>query len=107
MVTEEALQRWLDRARPGDRLTYHRGHLARDRAAACWRHFQNPSAPPEQDTCACSTCDARRELSAVADLAWLAAEDGAVHLLQRRHGPDNYAYIAVRARWRCGGVAKR
>ena len=30
--------------------------------------------------------------------ALLAAEDGRVHLLQRRHGDGDYSYIAVKAR---------
>ena len=40
----------------------------------------------------------RKSLVAVARRAIQAAEDGLVHLVQRRHGPGDYSYLAIKAR---------
>ena len=78
---------WLADAAPGTSLTYFRGHLAFDRMPST-----SPFPEPE-----------RKRLVAVANRALQMAEDGRVHLVQRRHGPQHYSYIAVKARRRLTG----
>jgi hypothetical protein len=81
-VTPDDFCGWLAMAMPGSATMYHRGHLGRDRC-------RSTTALSERD---------RHGLIALARQALLAAEDGRVHLLQRRHGDGDYSYIAVRAR---------
>jgi hypothetical protein len=70
---------WLVRAKPGDRVEYHRGFLALDRIKGM-----------------SSLNDAkRRKLAAVADHALTLADWGKLHLLQERHGNGDYSYWAV------------
>ena len=89
-LTEAALCAWIGRAEPGDQLVYHTGFLAIDSAAES--RFGTPAE--------------RKALRLVADRAWQLAHDGAVHLLQRRDGPGEYAYIViVRRRPRTSGGA--
>lgn len=73
---------WLSMAAPGDSTVYYRGHLGRDRC-------RSTTGLSEPD---------RQRLIALARQALLAAEDGRVHLLQRRDGYGECSYIAVRAR---------
>ena len=75
-----SFNRWLLRALPGQQLEYHRGHLIWDRSPA--------SALAEGE---------RRALARVADAAWHAADDGLVHLMQRRNGELDFSYLAVKA----------
>src|SRR4051812_48716643 len=70
---------WLTRAKPSDRFQYHRGFLMRDIVA-------QSSRLRERD---------RLELVRLARRAWLAAREQLVHLVQRRHGPDDYTYFAI------------
>ena len=79
ILTEIELCGWLGQAAPGDAIEYHRGVLALDRCRIGGRLS-------EQDA---------TELSRVADRAWLAAQRGLVHLVQRRNGPDDYSYLLV------------
>jgi hypothetical protein len=81
---------WLAMAMPGDSTVYYQGHLGRDRC-------RSTSVLSEPD---------RLRLIALARQALLAAEDGRVHLIQRRHGEGEYSYIAVKASLRFG-VTKR
>ena len=70
---------WIGQASPGDSLEYHRGLLALDGSE--WsRDFSG---------------DRRRELNRLSRRAWWAAEQGPVHLVQRRNGPDDFSYIAI------------
>lgn len=78
-LTEEALCRWLGAAAAGDRLAYHRGFLARDVSAVT-------QTLPEPD---------RVVLMRLASRAWKLADAGLAHLLQRRHGEDDYEYLIV------------
>jgi hypothetical protein len=64
---------------PGDLLEYHRGFLALDA-------IEQGTRLAERD---------RAELLRVARRAYWAAELGLVHLVQRRHGPDDYSYFAI------------
>lgn len=73
---------WITQASPGDQFVYHRGLLALDTS----------------DWSRSVVGHARRELNRVARRAWWAAEQHLVHLVQRRHGPDDFSYIAVARR---------
>jgi hypothetical protein len=79
--TREQFEAWLRYAAAGARLVYHRGYLAVDRARG--------SGPLSES--------ARRELVVVANLALALAEQGKIHLVQQRTGPDTFSYIAVKA----------
>ena len=78
-VGEAELMAWLVRAAPGDRIAYWRGHLAID---------ASPLASP-----LCS--EHRIRLAGIGDLAWRMARAGWIHLLQLRHGPNDFSYLAV------------
>ena len=78
-ITEIELAAWIGQAAPGDILEYHRGFLVLDIMSRGSR-----LSPPD-----------RAELCLVARRAWWASERGLVHLLQRRHGTDDYSYLAV------------
>jgi hypothetical protein len=74
-----AFRGWLARAKPGDRIEYHRGFLALDR-------IKGMSSLNDAE---------RRKLAAVADQALALADGGKLHLLQERHGNGDYSYWAV------------
>lgn len=78
-TTEKALSAWLGRATPGDRFEYHRGFLVVDISATTERLG-------ERD---------RLELIRMAGLAYRAADRGLVHLVQRRHGDNDFSYFAI------------
>jgi len=78
-LSDTAFCAWIAQAQPGDRLEYHRGVLALDASVA--------SNEPETSQ--------RRQLNRLARRAWWAAQQGLVHLLQRRLGPDSFSYLAV------------
>jgi DNA-directed RNA polymerase specialized sigma24 family protein len=78
-LSEIDLCGWLGQAEPGDTLEYYRGFLAVDA-------IPGGSRLPERD---------RVELGRIARRALWASERGLAHLLQRRHGPDDYSYIIV------------
>lgn len=80
-VTIADLENWLAIAAPGDALAYYRGRLAMDRSVG--------SRLGEND---------RKELGRVADAMMILAQSGHVHLVQRRHGLDDYTYIAIASR---------
>jgi hypothetical protein len=83
-VTPDDFCGWLAMAMPGSATVYHRGHLGRDRC-------RSTTALSERD---------RQELITLARQALIAAEDGRVHLLQRRHSDGDYSYIAVKSHHR-------
>lgn len=70
---------WLVEAKPGDTIVYHRGFLPLDTHQPARR-----MADPD-----------RLELARLAEHALLAASRGLVFLLQRRHGAEDYSYLAV------------
>lgn len=78
-ITEINLCGWIGQASPGAILEYHRGYLALD---------VSPQGKRLSD-------EARAELVRVAQRAWWASEKGLVHLVQRRHGADDYSYFAI------------
>jgi hypothetical protein len=79
LLTEIDLCGWLGQAAPGDILEYHRGFLAADGDARSGR-------VPEHE---------RSELIRVGRRAYRACEIGRAHLVQRRHGPDDYSYLLI------------
>lgn len=84
-ITEVEFCAWLTQAAPGDVLEYHRGFLGLDRTP-----FGST-----MDT------DARHELTRVSARAMRLVEQGMIHLVQRRLGPDRFSYLAI-ARPRTG-----
>lgn len=75
---------WLAKAVPGTAQVYYRGHLSYDRM---------PSAKKLPEPL-------RLQLSALARRALQCGEDGLVHLVQRRHGENDFSYIAIARRRR-------
>lgn len=91
-LTETMLCSWYGSAVPGDRIVYHRGFLAIDVSPLT---FKLPEAE-------------RRTLLRVAERAMQLAEDGLLHLVQRRAGEGQYMYLAIarpRPRHRSGALA--
>ena len=82
LVTEARLCTWLGEVSPGAIIEYHRGALVFDTAPVATRLSEHD----------------RAELKRVARRAAWAREQGLVHLVQKRHGTDNYSYLMVRAR---------
>lgn len=80
-LDENHLVDWLVDANAGDAVAYYRGHLAHDRCM---------STPV-------LTIDERRRLIAVANRIMAAHDQGLVIPLQRRVGPHEWLYLAVRA----------
>jgi hypothetical protein len=78
-LTEIELCAWIAQAEPGALLEYHRGFLALDRTAF-GRFAETP---------------ARTALSTLGNRAHDLAERGLVHLVQLRHGPEDYSYFAI------------
>ena len=78
-LTETDLCGWIGQAAPGEVLVYFRGFLAMDTASKALRLSKRD----------------RAELVRVANRAWWASEQNLVHLVQRRHGPDDYSYLAI------------
>jgi hypothetical protein len=89
-LDEVSLLAWIAQAAPGETLVYHRGFLALDATSIISK------LPAEH----------QRALRLMASAALRAAEQGLVHLVQARIGPDQFAYIAIaRARPRQTGPA--
>ena len=84
-ITEIDFCAWLGQAESGEVLEYHRGFLGVDLTP-----FGNPMSSK-----------ARAELARTGARAYDLAERGFVHLVQRRVGPDTFAYLAI-ARPRIG-----
>ena len=77
---------WLQTACPDSLIEYHRGHLCVDRQ----QKFAAPHNAPVNK--------ARAVLHDLATRALRASERGLVHLVQRRHGDDDYSYFAIKSR---------
>ena len=91
-LTETMFCSWFGAAVPGDRIVYHRGFLAVDASPLT-------SIVPDAE---------RRALLRVAERALQLAEDGLVHLVQRRMGEGDFTYLAIarpRPRIRRGALA--
>ena len=84
-LSEIELCAWIAQAEPGAVLEYHRGYLALDRTP--FGRFADTLA--------------RAALGLLGSRAHDLAERGLVHLVQHRHGTEDYSYFAVaRARSR-------
>ncbi len=83
-LTLADLERWFSTAEAGSTVAYFRGFLALDRGAGS--RFGD---------------DAGDVLDHIAATMMAMAEAGKVHLVQRRHGPFHYTYLAVMARGAC------
>jgi len=89
LVTNEvALTAWLNQSAPGETIEYHRGFLGIDRTP-----LGQPMSPED-----------RGHLIRIAERAMRLAEQGFVHLVQRRIATDTFSYLAV-ARVRPAGAA--
>lgn len=81
LLTAEEMLQWLGSARTGERVEYFRGDYLNDAISFYpWRSVE------ERDI-------ARRLMAQARECA----ERGRCHLFQKRHGPGDYSYIAVRA----------
>lgn len=87
-LDENGFVDWLVDAEPGDTIAYYRGHLAHDRM-------------PSTDVLGRR---ARSELHAVANRVMAASDQGLVIPVQRRLGPEDFLYLAVKA---VGGMRRR
>lgn len=79
-VSENAFVDWLFTPDGGDRIVYHRGFLARDTDK-----IQGRMQEPE-----------RLELLQLARRAMSNSDKGVLCLVQKRHGFEDYSYIAVK-----------
>jgi hypothetical protein len=78
-LSEIELCAWIAQAEPGEVLEYYRGFLALDRTA-----FGRFGDTP-----------ARAALAQLGSRAHDLAERGLVHLVQLRHGTEDYSYFAI------------
>ena len=78
-ISTAAFRGWLARAEDSSWFEYHRGLLIWDRSPA--------SELTNND---------RRALAKIADAVFQAAEGGRVHLVQRRNGPFDFSYLAIK-----------
>lgn len=78
-ISEIEFCAWVAQAMPGERLQYHRGFLVLD-------IFPMFARLPDLQ---------RAELARLGSRAFWAAEQGLVHLVQERVGPDQFAYVAI------------
>lgn len=90
-LDENSLVDWLVDASAGEAIAYYRGHLSHDRCM---------STPV-------LTSDERRRLVAVANRIMAAHDQGLVIPLQRRVGPHEWLYLAVRTSGRLRAASLR
>lgn len=81
VATEATLLGWIETARPGDRFTYHIGHLAADRM---------------RETSSLGVA-ARETLGRIADRVMALVTEGLVIATQRRLDDGRMAYLAIRS----------
>jgi hypothetical protein len=79
LISVAEFRGWLARAESCSWFAYHRGLLIWDRSPA--------SGLTETD---------RRALAKIANAVFQAAEQGEVHLAQRRNGPFDFSYLAIK-----------
>jgi hypothetical protein len=78
-LSKAAFEAWLGRPAAGQEIEYYRGHLVWDRGSASRLSARQ-----------------RQALSRLADAVFSAAGEGRVHLAQRRNGPFDFSYLAIR-----------
>jgi len=81
-LSEIEFSAWIGAATPGEMIEYYRGVLCVDIVAVA------PKLPEAE----------RAALKKLAARAYWAAERGLVHLVQHRHGPNDYSYVSVARR---------
>ncbi len=81
-IDKTRFEAWLKTAHPGSLIEYHRGLLVIDRQ-------QKIDAPDTR---------MRAELHRLARRAIRGAEQSLVHLVQQRHGREDFSYLAIKAR---------
>ncbi len=86
LIDEDRFIDWLVEAEQGAKLVYYRGHLAHDRM---------PSAQILSKS-------NRADLHALAHRVFVAHEQGLVMPIQKRLGPRDWLYCAIRADRLCG-----
>jgi hypothetical protein len=79
-VSRTEFKAWLARAKLGEQFEYHRGHLIWDRSPA-----------------SALTQGERQALGRIADAVLQAGEQGQVLPVQRRHGPFDFSYLAIKS----------
>jgi hypothetical protein len=80
LVSVAEFRGWLARAESCSWFVYHRGLLIWDRSPASGLTDEHRSA-----------------LAKIANAVFQAAERGEVHLVQRRNGPFDFSYVAIKA----------
>ena len=80
LISVAEFRGWLARAESCSWFEYHRGLLIWD---------QSPASELAEDD--------RRALVKVANAVFQAAEQGQVHLVQRRRGPFDFSYLAIKS----------
>lgn len=80
LISVAEFRGWLARAEPCSWFEYHRGLLIWDRS---------PASELSDDH--------RRALARIANAVFQAAEQGQVHLVQRRRGPFDFSYLAIKS----------
>jgi hypothetical protein len=92
-VTKESVEAWLRRAKPGARLVYHYGFLARDR---CWRAKGQTwdGARATRNDPEPGVWERVAKVADLADFVEAAARAGKLVLTQRRIGPMYWEYRA-------------
>ena len=80
LISVAKFRGWLARAESCSWFEYHRGLLIWDRSPA--------SALSDSH---------RRALAKIANVVFQAAEQGQVHLVQRRRGPFDFSYLAIKS----------
>lgn len=78
-LNEATFCTWLGAAAPGDAITYHRGALVRDTCPQLKLLEQ----------------DERVRVARLSSRALTLAEAGLLHLVQRRHGFEDFSYVAI------------
>lgn len=78
-ISEVELSAWVAQAEPGDALEYHVGFLVLDRST-------NGQS---------MTHERRISLAKTSTRVLQLAEQGFIHLVQRRIGPDRFSYLAI------------
>ena len=81
VIDTARFEAWLQTALPGSLIEYHRGHLCVDR----------------QQEIGARDNKARAVLHDLATRVLRASDQGLVHLVQRRHWPEGFSYLAIKS----------
>lgn len=81
-------QRWIENGKPGSQFVYHEGYLPRDKVLVIG--IGNGATYTTQNS----------EVTKIARFAMEAQDAGEVELVQKKVGPGEYQYIAVKRKYR-------